>query len=237
MATVADEPIVGTTPDLPNWDPGMTGQRFVFFHVSWDEYEAIRGLAGLRLTRMTYDRGILELMSPSMPHEEFARLFDILIQAVVEELDLPCLGLRSKTWKRKLLEKGIEADDCYYLANADRIVARGKKADLEVDPPPDLCIEVEITRSAVNKMGIYAALGVPEVWRFDGERLVVAVLGPNGTYAEATASLALPSLPVAEVVRLVREAEGMDHTRWARLVRAWVRETRVGPENPPAGAE
>lgn len=231
MATVAEEPPIVESAAWTN-DPE---QRFLIFNVPWDGYEMMLKLLDERPIRVTYDRGTLELMSPSIPHEEVGRLLGILIQAIAEELDLPCLGLKSTTWKRRLLARGIEADESFYLANTGLIVAKGKKVDLEVDPPPDLCIEVEITKSALKRMGIYAALGVPEVWRHDGTTLRVAVLRPDGTYAERDSSPSFPFLPLAEVVRLVAMAEGMDHSRWGRQVRAWVREVLVPLHRPPGG--
>ena len=99
-----------------------------------------------------------------------------------------------------------------------------EELDLTIDPPPDLAIEIDISRSSLDRMGIYAALGVPEIWRFDGETLRVGRLSADGTYAPSPASVALPFLPMAEVVRFLRLAEGMDHSRWGREFRAWVRD-------------
>ncbi|MBV8076797.1 MAG: Uma2 family endonuclease, partial [Planctomycetaceae bacterium] len=113
-------------------------------------------------------------------------------------------------------------DECYYLTNAERVV--GRRIDLSVDPPPDLAIEVEISRSALDRIGIYAALGVPEVWRFDGEALRVEQLQADGTYREVAASPGLPFLSSEEVVQWLRLAETMGQTPWLRQFREWVRD-------------
>ena len=116
-------------------------------------------------------------MTTSQEHEEFGYLLGRVVDILTEELDLPCKCVGRMTWRREVLDRGLEADDCFYLANAPLV--RGKKLDLSVDPPPDLAIEVEISRSALDRMGIYAALRVPEIWRYDGETLRVERLQPH----------------------------------------------------------
>lgn len=105
---------------------------------------------------------------------------------------------------------------------------------MAVDPPPDLAIEIEITRSVLNRLGIYAKLGVREVWRFDGEALTVLLLGPDGNYAPSPTSAAFPYLPMGEIARFLND-EGTDDTRWGRAFRAWVREVIVPIAGRPEG--
>jgi Uma2 family endonuclease len=200
--------------------------RFLLRGVGWAGYEAMLGIVGdRRSVRITYDRGDLELMSPSSEHEEFGHLLGRVVVTVTEELRIPCRGLRSTTWRKQLKDRGLEPDECYYLARFPRVRGK-KKIDLSVDPAPDLAIEVEISRSALDRMGIYAALGVPEVWRFDGETLRVEQLQADGTYAEVEASPSLPFLPPAEVVRWLGLADTFPgQTAWLRQFREWVRAT------------
>ena len=122
-------------------------------------------------------------MSPSSMHERYNCLFRRMIETLTEELAIPIKGAGSTTFKREDLERGLEPDSCFYLANERRI--RGKRElDLTIDPPPDLAIEIDITSSSLDRQGIYAALGVPEIWRFDGESLRVYQLQPDGTYPQ-----------------------------------------------------
>jgi Uma2 family endonuclease len=213
MATAAEPRSKTLTPE----------QRVVLRAVGWEGYETILALVGDGHTRLTYDRGDLELMSPSMDHEFLKTRVARLIEALTEELDIPCEGAGSTTWRKRLKECGLEPDECYYLANSGRVIGR-KKIDLTIDPPPDLAIEIEISRSALDRMGIYAALGVPEVWRLDGETLRIARLQPDGTYTEVATSPGLPALPPDEVVRWMRLGEDMGQTPWIRQFRAWVRD-------------
>ncbi len=229
MATVVEE---ARTVESDNWDLSVD-RRFVLNNISWEGYEMMLKIVGDRLPRVSYNRGTMELMSPGIPHEEIGRLLGILVQAVAEELEIPCIGLKSTTWKNQLVQRGLEPDECFYLANTGYVLAKGKVVNLDVDPPPDLCIEVEITKSAADRMDIYAGLGVPEVWRHDGSTLRVMVLQPDGTYSERDSSPSLPFLPIAEVARYVDKAADLDHSRWGKLVRAWIREAIVPLYHPP----
>jgi Uma2 family endonuclease len=199
--------------------------RFVIYGLDWKGYETLLDLLGDRGVRLTYDQGSVEFMTVSQDHAQFGYLLGRVIDILTEELDLPCICVGQMTWRREILNRGLEADDCFYLANAPRVL--GKQIDLSVDPPPDLAIEVEISRSALDRMGIYAALRVPEIWRYDGETLRVELLQPDGTYAASETSLAFPFLPLADVVRFLQQGESMDHREWRRQFRAWVRDELV----------
>src|SRR5205823_3484557 len=123
-------------------------------------------------------------------------------------------------------------DKCFFFEHEQDV--RGKdKLDLSVDPPPDLAIEVDISRSSLNRMGIYAALGVPEVWRFDGQVLRVYRLGPNRSYAEVQESEHFPFLPIVKVQEFLLQRGQMDETKLVKTFRQWVREQfRLGwPRN------
>ena len=107
-------------------------------------------------------------MTTSPIHEIYKHLLGRMVDTIGEELDIPMFGQGSTTFNREDVDRGLEPDECYYIANAGRVADRSQ-LNLETDPPPDLAIEIEITRNVLDRLGIYAALGVPEVWRFDGE--------------------------------------------------------------------
>jgi Uma2 family endonuclease len=143
--------------------------------------------------RMTYDRGRLEIMSPSPRHEGFAHILGRLTDAWTEELNIPILGLRTMTCKREDIERGFEPDNCYYVRNEPRMWDK-TDVDFLVDPPPDLALEIEITRGLVGKMAIYESFGVPELWQFDGRKLQVVELAEDGHY-RAPVELVLSGAP------------------------------------------
>ncbi|HWG46587.1 MAG TPA: Uma2 family endonuclease [Gemmataceae bacterium] len=217
-------------------------QRFVLWNVGWDAYEKIVDALNEQHVRVTYDRGDIELMSPLPIHEAIKVWFGHFMLVLAEELDFPVRGVGSPTFRRRILDRGLEPDDCYYLASAAKVVD-WVTLNLDRDPPPDLALEVEITSSCLDRMGVYAGLGVPEVWRFEGEQWHIHLLGIAGTYQESSSSAALPYLPIPEIMPVMLQSlhVGDDRERF-RILRRWVRE-RVLPlrqawqqQTPPAGA-
>jgi Uma2 family endonuclease len=202
---------------------GQTDQRFVLYDISWQFYRAFLKELADRPIRLTYDRGTLELMAPSFRHESLSAILGRFIEILTMELNIPIRSGKSTTFSRQDLNRGLEPDECYYIGNELRV--RGKlEIDLKRDPPPDLAIEIDITSSSTNRMGIYAALGVPEVWRFDGENLRICRLRPDGKYEESSQSLCFPFLPWKEFVSFLEQIPETDETSLARSFQSWVRE-------------
>jgi Uma2 family endonuclease len=208
-------------------DQRTAEQRFVMHGFSWQNYDHLLQALGDRSTvHVTYDRGRVELMSPSLEHEHCDHWISRLIEALSEELDLLIMGAGSTTWRRQNLDRGLEPDSCYYLTNEPLI--RGRDAlDLTVDPPPDLVIEVEYSRSAIDKRSIYAALGVPEMWVYDMEELHVLRLDENQKYVEQEHSEFFPH-GAMEGIRQFIALRGAPHeTAWIKNFRRWVRENLI----------
>ena len=202
--------------------------RVVLEPVSWSLYEQIlRELGDSRGTRLAYNNGRLEITSPSDSHEDVKSVVRRLIEMYAEarELDIHCYG--SFTMRRKDVGAGIEADECYYVQSFPLI--EGKQGlDLSVDPPPDLAIEVDISPPALAKQPIYAALGVPEVWRYDGKRFHVMPRTESGTYDEVPRSAAFPDLPIEELNRFVQIGLKSRQPAAIRALRQWLRDREQG---------
>ena len=211
-------------------------QRLVLYSIPWKSYDAIlHALEGRRL-RITYDRGTLEIMTIGFPHEFYKKILARFIEIVTLELVIAMMAGGSLTFRRETMERGLEPDECYWIQNAALMVGR-MEYDIDIDPPPDLAVEIDIHSSSLNRMAIYAALGVREVWRFDGEALHVYHL-IGGKYKLKDQSRALPFLPMSELVRFMKQAEGEEHTSVMRAFTQWVRETLVpasGGKSPKSG--
>lgn len=197
--------------------------RMILRGVSWSTYQGlIRDLESEPGKRLTYDQGTLEIMVPLPPHERYKSRLSRMVEVTTEETETEIASLSSTTWSREDLQKGLEPDSCYYIQNEQAV--RGKDdIDLTQDPPPDLAIEVDNTSSSINRMGIYAALGVPEVWRFDGESLTIFRL-VGGEYAPQEQSEVLPLLQRGDILRFLQASQTMGETSWVREFRKWVRE-------------
>lgn len=195
-------------------------QRVTLHNVSWETYERL--LADLRdssAPRLTYDRGTLEIMSPSSEHERYNRTAAQIVEELAVEMDVHIDSLGSTTFRREDLDRGFEPDSCFYIGNAAGV--RGKKrVDLSTDPPPDLVIEIDITSPSLDKLPLFAKAGVPEVWRFDGSRLAIYELS-GGAYLERDASVAFPAVTAAAVTAFIKDSETMDRPEWVRRLRAW----------------
>jgi len=205
--------------------------RVVLSCVSWKTYEALlKDHENSSAPRFTYDRGTLEIMSPLPDHEVDNRCLETVIDAAAEAHGFDLVMLGSTTFQREDLVRGFEADSCYYLANAD--IARGRKSfDLRTDPPPDLVVEIETSRSAVDKLVLYAAFGVPEVWRYDGRALTMLVL-KGDAYGPSPTSRAMPRATSEAVGRLVRVGGTTPRRAWLATVREWASGLGAGEVEP-----
>lgn len=202
-------------------------QHIVLSNVDWDTYITFSDRIGERNIRCNYNGVDLELMTISPEHERAKHLFPLLFSVLAEEMDIDLAGFGSMTCRREELDNGFEPDECYWIAHEAQVHGRDN-IDLMRDPPPDLVVEVEMSRSFVDRLAIAARLGVPEVWRWDGETLRVMVLGPEGHYTESTSSLAFPFLPLGELPRFLQQGVRESEAKWLRSFRAWVREQMAG---------
>jgi len=193
--------------------------------VSWAEYEDLLALLPDNPRfRLSYDRGILQIMTLSPRHERLKSLFIPLLTVLTEELNLNLVGLGSTTFKLAEAARGLEPDDCYYIQQAERMAGRDS-IDLATDPPPDLVVEVDITHPSLDKFPIYASLKVPEVWRHDGAILQFFRLSGE-RYTPTPESGLFPLLPAAVLAGFVQQGQEHGIIPMIRAFRDWVRAHR-----------
>lgn len=162
--------------------------------VTWDDYEKYQELFDhQRGFRLAYDRGVLEILSPTLAHDGDSRFLGDLVRSATMILALPARRGGSTTMRSALIDRGIEPDDCFWIENAARMAGR-RELDLTIDPPPDLAIEVHVTRSSLNRFAIYAAFGVGELWRLDKDRLTFHLLQDDETYSVSARSGIFPQI-------------------------------------------
>ena len=197
-------------------------QRVLLKNISWQLFESLlQEMGEHRSTRLAYHKGKLELMTPLWEHENRNRVIDRLISTLIEELNLEYSPGGSFTLKRPERAAGKEPDSCYYIQNEAWV--RGKKeVDLTQVPPPDLAVEIDITSSSLNQLSIYADLGVPEVWRYNGSRVQIYQL-QNGEYVECDFSPAFPLLRATKVEEFLEQCQKNGVTQAVRQFRQWVR--------------
>jgi Uma2 family endonuclease len=207
--------------------PSLPGQqaapeRIVLFDVGWRVYEMLLEAVGDRNIRLTYDDGDLEIMTLSLSHENWKKRIARLIEMLSFELNVPILSVGAITCKRGDLDKGLEPDESYYIQHEAQM--RGKaEFNAESDPPPDLVVGIDISYRAISREKIYAAVGVPEVWRFDGQHLHALRLASDRQYQATQVSLAFPALKVADLERFLKLYPTRDETSVIREFCEWVR--------------
>lgn len=193
-------------------------QRVLLENVGWETYESLlSGRGENRAPRFTYDRGMLEVMSPSSEHESISYYLGLMVAVLSEETGVDVYGVGSTTFKRTDIQRGFEPDSCFYIQNEELI--RGKsRIDLNLDPPPDLVIGVDITSPTLDKLPIYAQMGISEVWRYDGDDLSFFTLD-NKKYSEVETSIVLPPITAQAVSNLVEKSKLLGLSSWLQKVR------------------
>ena len=194
-------------------------------NVSWSTYESLLAdHPDVPSPHFSYDRGDLLIMVLSPEHEGINDVFKLVINLLAEEFGLESQSFGSMTHKREELQRGFEPDSCFYFKNEARM--RGKKRlDLSVDPPPDLVVEIDITHPSLNRLPIFAAFGIPEVWRFDGEKLEILLL-TDGKYIKREYSACLPLVPSEVVTNFLNESRSLGRLEWLKRVREWARQQK-----------
>jgi Uma2 family endonuclease len=176
--------------------------RVVLRNISWYTYQSlITDFESEPALRLTYDRGTLEIRMPLDPDEAYKKLLGRLIEAAIEELNLEIRSLGSRTCDREDLARGLEPDQCYYIQNEAQ-VRDVEQIDLTHFPPPDLAVEVDISSSSLDRFSIYADLGIPELWRYDGRSLIIYRL-EAGQYKTCDQSIALPQLQSRDITQFL----------------------------------
>jgi Uma2 family endonuclease len=200
-------------------------ENATFYGVPYEGYVAFTDALGERPVRVNYDNGAMEIMTISAEHDGAKSRLGALIEDLALELGIEIAPFGSTTFRSKRLQRGLEPDECYYVANEPKV--RGKKRlDLRRDPPPDLVAEIDISYHDLDREGIYAAMGVPELWRFDGKRLTFWRL-LHGRWSPIESSVAFSRLGPTDLERFLRMAPRKGHSAMRRAFRAWIRDSFI----------
>lgn len=205
-----------SAPSAPTTSPAVASEerRFLLTGVPWATYVALRD--SVDESRMTYLEGRLELMSPSPRHEDVKKLIARLLEIYAFERRLDLRGFGETTFRREAVERGLEPDECYVVGRS-----------IEAGDMPDLAIEVVVTNPLVDKLTVYAGLGIPEVWTWrDGALTIRRLAGDR--YEERARSDALPDLDVGLLAKFV--VPGANQTEQVRRYADALRAEGADPE-------
>jgi Uma2 family endonuclease len=202
-------------------------QQMILPNISWQTYERILEEIGESQCRITYHDGEIEFMTLSLEHESYGEWLGRLIFFVALAWNTPIKSGGSTTLKQSVRHVGLEPDQCFWIKH-EKTMRGKKKWNAKIDPPPDLAIEIDIASSWLDRLAIYAALQVPEIWRYDGESLKVLILGSNGKYRQKSKSLAFPKLPMEPFAQYVGKLDSTDEVTLIREFTAWVNSIAKG---------
>lgn len=193
-------------------------QRIVLHGISWETYESLLSdHEDKSAPRFTYDRGTLEIMSPSPAHERTNRRLSQLVLEICAARDLEAEDFGSTTYKREDIERGFEPDSCFYIEN-EPLVRDKDRLDLEVDPPPDLVVEIDVTSFSLDKLPLYAGIRVPEVWRYEDAKLEILRLD-SGSYRKSAESKCLAGIRADALTDLMQKRKSLRRTEWLKKIR------------------
>ena len=194
--------------------------------VEWEEYESLlENLEDRPGVRLTYDQGRLEIVTTSRKHEKHKTFISGLVRILSDELHLTVEASASTTWMQERLAMGAEADECFHIANAALVIGKDE-LDLDVDPGPDLAVEIDVSNQSLSKLPIYAAFRVPEIWRYIAKRKTLVIYELRGdSYIAIEASRSFPMLTPAVLVEFLERSASEGQTRALNAFREWLRIT------------
>lgn len=180
-------------------------KRVTLRGLTWQAYQQIlHALPPSRAARLTYDRGTLEITMPLESHEFALRMIEVFIRILVFEMGMKMKTMGSTVMERAELDRGCEPDCAYYIQNQPQVA--GREVDLACDPPPDLVVEIDITHTDIDKNRLYAALGVPEFWRYNGREWRIYQL-QEGVYRECDRPPTFPGVEKEDLYHFLARSQ------------------------------
>lgn len=198
------------------------GRTVLLTGISWSEYEKyLNSFWEKTNLSLAYDNGRLEIMPKSQKHEDYSRSTYNLVLAYCEHFDIEIESRGSATFRQEFARKGVEPDECFYVQSADKII--GRKISAKDFPVPDVAVEIDLTTESLDKFPIYAALGVSEVWIYDGEAIAFYELEAKN-YRRVSHSRALPRLSAEKLGEFLEMSRTKGQTSALKSFRKWLRE-------------
>lgn len=200
------------------------GEVRTFDGVRWEEYEKLLADLGPGYSaRIFYDEGRMEIMAPTPAHEKAKNILITLIFALRDELEIDLESLGSTTFRSQAKAKGAEPDDCFYVEHFEAALRMEDEFNPDRDPPPDIVVEIDRSRTSLNKFAIFAALGAPEVWRVFKKEVRFYVL-TDEAYAEIPNSRAFPFLDSRTLIKFIALGLAEGGRKAGIAFRSWLRE-------------
>jgi Uma2 family endonuclease len=190
--------------------------------VSWNDYEELLQTVGEASgLRISFDDGTLQIMTLSQRHEKYSTLIERMVDRLSSFLKVKVLFYGSATMRKEHKQKGVEPDACFYVQNAP-LVGTKDEIDFNIDPPPDVVVEIDLHQDSISKFPIYAGLGIPELWRYDGTSLTIYILRGED-YVASDASASLPLLTGAALTAFLARIPNEDQYEILLAFEEWLK--------------
>jgi Uma2 family endonuclease len=131
--------------------PIVSTDRVLTLQGGWEQFKLIqKGCATTKGARLFYFDGTIDILMPGLLHENFASVIGwMLTYFLLTQKQVQFTPTRSMTQERAGVSSA-QADESYCIGDRKSV--------------PDLSIEVLFTSGGVQKLEVYRALAVPEVW-------------------------------------------------------------------------
>lgn len=198
------------------------GGTLILNEITWEEYEELLAdLGDSGRVRVSYDKGRLEIMSPSLSHERYKDLILWIAHTLADEIGIYMESAGSTTFKKEQFAQGAEPDTCFYVQNAARIIGK-RQINLETDPPPDVIVEIDVSHESKGKFAFYAAIGVPEIWRYYERKAQIYNLREQN-YTESPNSRAFPVLTADALTEFLEQSKTQGQSASLKSFRNWLK--------------
>ena len=211
--------------------PASGDQWIVFHDVPWQTYLSLLEARGQGRVRLTYHQGVLEIRTLSKLHESLSEVLGGFVKVLAREYGLELQSVGSMTMRFEELQAGGEADKSYYIRH-EEMVRQREEYDPAVDPPPDLVVEVDLSSSSSRRTLVFAELGIPELWQYDGEWLFFKSLSEDGKYQVVTESHSFPGLSAADLQAFIDRRGTRGEIALDEELAKWVRGQRAASRRP-----
>ncbi len=179
----------------------------ILYGVSWENYENLVCELDGSSVQMTYNRGILKIMSKSPQHEYYIEFLKQLVGILSRVILKKVIHFGGPTIKKSFHKKGVEPDACFYVSRANLVSGRANANVSEI--VPDIVVEVDVTHADEDKFEIYSAFGISEFWRYGENNFQIFRL-ENAEYKEVTASIELPQLSAKTLTEFLNRSKNED---------------------------
>jgi Uma2 family endonuclease len=174
------------------------GDELILRFRTWDDYENLlarrQDKAALRIRYNSATQEI-RIMSPLPRHGKNTDILADLVKAL--------LRYQGKDWEaftpitlKRAYQQGVEPDYCFYIQNRQRILGK-EGIDFEIDPPPDLVIEVDLT--STTKAEDYQAIASTELWIYRQSHLLIYQFDGQ-QYQESQTSGNFPDFDIKKLI-------------------------------------